>query len=102
MTVPNGLAQQAVVRAALKAAGLEPHDVDYLEAHGTGTAVGDPIEFEALAAVLGKDRPRDQPLRVGSVKTNIGHLESASGIAGLIKVVLSMGKEEIPRAASFS
>jgi myxalamid-type polyketide synthase MxaC len=101
LTVPNGLAQQAVVRAALKAAGLEPHDVDYLEAHGTGTAVGDPIEFEALAAVLGKDRPPDRPLRVGSVKTNIGHLESASGIAGLIKVVLSMGKEEIPGQLHF-
>ncbi len=101
LTVPNGLAQQAVVRAALKAAGLEPHDVDYLEAHGTGTAVGDPIELEALAAVLGKDRPPDRPLRVGSVKTNIGHLESASGIAGLIKVVLSMGKEEIPRQLHF-
>ncbi len=101
LTVPNGLAQQAVVRAALKAAGLEPHDVDYLEAHGTGTAVGDPIEFEALAAVLGKDRPPDRPLRVGSVKTNIGHLESASGIAGLIKVVLSMGKEEIPGSFIF-
>ena len=101
LTVPNGLAQQAVVRAALKAARLEPHDVDYLEAHGTGTAVGDPIELEALAAVLGKDRPPDRPIRVGSVKTNIGHLESASGIAGLIKVVLSMGKEEIPGQLHF-
>jgi acyl transferase domain-containing protein len=101
LTVPNGLAQQAVVRAALKAAGLEPHDVDYIEAHGTGTAVGDPIELEALAAVLGKNRPPGRPIRVGSVKTNIGHFESASGIAGLIKVVLSMGKEEIPRQLHF-
>ena len=101
LTVPSGLAQQAVVQAALKAARLQPHDVDYIEAHGTGTAVGDPIELEALVAALGKNRPADRPLRVGSVKTNIGHLESASGIAGLIKVVLSMGKEEIPRQLHF-
>ena len=101
LTVPNGLGQQAVVRAALKAARLQPHDVDYVEAHGTGTTLGDPIELEALAAVLGKDRSADRPLRVGSVKTNLGHLESASGIAGLIKVVLSMGREEIPRQLHF-
>ena len=101
LTVPNGPAQQALVRAALKAARLQPHDVDYIEAHGTGTALGDPIELEALAAVLGKNRPADRPLRVGSVKTNLGHLESAAGIAGLIKVVLSMGHEEIPRQLHF-
>jgi acyl transferase domain-containing protein len=101
LTVPNGLGQQAVVRAALKAARLQPHDVDYIEAHGTGTTLGDPIELEALAAVLGKDRSADRPLRVGSVKTNLGHLESASGIAGLIKVVLAMGHEEIPRQLHF-
>ena len=76
LTVPNGLAQQALIRAALKAARLQPHDVDYIEAMGTGTAMGDPIELEALAAVLGKNRPADRPLRVGSVKTNFGHLES--------------------------
>jgi acyl transferase domain-containing protein/acyl carrier protein len=101
LTVPSGPAQEAVVRSALKAARLQPHDVDYVEAHGTGTTLGDPIELEALAAVLGKDRPADQPLRVGSVKTNLGHLESASGIAGLIKVVLSMGHQEIPRQLHF-
>src|SRR5580704_17200083 len=101
LTVPNGPAQQALVRAALKAARLQPHDVDYIEAHGTGTALGDPIELEALAAVLGKNRPADRPLRVGSVKTNLGHLESSAGIAGLIKVVLSMGHEEIPRQLHF-
>jgi acyl transferase domain-containing protein len=101
LTVPNGPAQQALVRAALKAARLQPHEVDYIEAHGTGTALGDPIELEALAAVLGKNRPADRPLRVGSVKTNLGHLESAAGIAGLIKVVLSMGHEEIPRQLHF-
>jgi acyl transferase domain-containing protein len=101
LTVPNGSAQQAVVRAALKAGRLHPHDVDYIEAHGTGTALGDPIELEALAAVLGKNRAADRPLRVGSVKTNFGHLESAAGIAGLIKVVLSMGHEEIPGQLHF-
>ena len=96
LTVPNGLAQQALLRTVLKTAGLQPHQVDYIEAHGTGTALGDPIELEALAAVLGKNRPGDRPLRVGSVKTNLGHLESAAGIAGLIKVVLSMRQEELP------
>jgi acyl transferase domain-containing protein len=101
LTVPNGLAQQALVRAALKAARLQPYEVDYVEAHGTGTTLGDPIELEALAAALGKNRPSDRPLRVGSVKSNHGHLESASGIAGLIKVVLSMGREEIPRQLHF-
>jgi acyl transferase domain-containing protein len=101
LTVPNGLAQQAVIRAALKAAHLQPDEVDYVEAHGTGTTLGDPIELEALATVLGKNRPPDRPLRVGSVKTNLGHLESASGIAGLIKVVLSMEHEELPRHLHF-
>jgi acyl transferase domain-containing protein len=101
LTVPNGLAQQAVIRSALEAARLQPHDVDYVEAHGTGTTLGDPIELEALAAALGKNRPTDRPLRVGSVKTNVGHLESAAGIAGLIKVVLSLVHEEIPRQVHF-
>ena len=101
LTVPNGVAQEAVVRAALKAAGLEPVEIDYVEAHGTGTTLGDPIELEALAAVFGKGRPPELPLRVGSVKTNLGHLESASGIAGLIKIVLSMNHEEIPRHLHF-
>jgi acyl transferase domain-containing protein len=101
LTVPDGLAQQAVIRAALKTARLQPDALDYVEAHGTGTSLGDPIELEALATVLGKNRSPDRPLRVGSVKTNLGHLESASGIAGLIKVVLSMEHEEIPRHLHF-
>ena len=96
LTVPNGLSQQAVVRAALDRAGLDPHAVDYVEAHGTGTSLGDPIELEALAEVLAKKRSPQTPLYVGSVKTNIGHTESASGIAGLIKVVLSLQNEQIP------
>jgi acyl transferase domain-containing protein len=82
-------------------ADLEPADVDYVQAHGTATALGDPIELEALAAVLAKNRPRNCPLRVGSVKTNIGHLESAAGIAGLIKVVLAMEHGELPRQLHF-
>ena len=101
LTVPNGLAQQELIRAALKSARLQPHDVDYIEAHGTGTSLGDPIELEAMAAVLGKNRSPDRPLRVASVKTNLGHLESASGIASLIKVVLSLGHQQIPRQLHF-
>ncbi len=95
LTVPNGAAQQEVVRAALKSAGIEPDELGYVEAHGTGTALGDPIELRALAAVLDR-RPRDRPLAIGSVKTNIGHLEAAAGIAGLIKVVLALEHRELP------
>ncbi len=89
-------AQQALIRKALAAAGVAPGDIDYMEAHGTGTALGDPIEVEALGAVLGQGRASDHPLIMGSVKTNIGHPESAAGIAGMIKVVLAMQHEEIP------
>ncbi|WP_437597390.1 SDR family NAD(P)-dependent oxidoreductase [Sorangium sp. So ce590] len=96
ITVPNGKAQEAVVRQALASAGLSPGDIDYVEAHGTGTALGDPIEVEALAAVHGEGRPGGRPLKIGSVKTNIGHLESAAGVAGLMKVVLSLGRGELP------
>ncbi len=96
LTVPSGRAQQTVIRTALKDAGVLPSQVSYVEAHGTGTSLGDPIEVEALGIVLGEGRPRDLPLVIGSVKTNIGHLKSASGIAGLIKVVLAMRNQEIP------
>jgi acyl transferase domain-containing protein/SAM-dependent methyltransferase len=96
LTAPSGPSQEAVIRAALESAGLRPADVDYVEAHGTGTSLGDPIEVRALGAVLGEGRPADSPLLVGSVKTNVGHLEAAAGIAGLIKVVLSLQHEEIP------
>ena len=80
---------------------MRRRDVDYLEAHGTGTSLGDPIEVQAAAAVYGADRDPNRPLLIGSVKTNIGHLESASGIAGLIKVVLSLQHEMLPQAPAF-
>jgi len=96
LTVPNSLAQQGVIRQALRAANVEPARISYVEAHGTGTELGDPIEVRALAAVLGEGRSQDEPLSIGSVKTNIGHLESAAGVAGLIKVVLSMQHGELP------
>ena len=84
-TVPNGLAQEAVLRAALASAGVSPADVDFVEAHGTGTPLGDPIEVEALAGVYGTNRSADRPLIVGAIKANLGHTEAASGAAGLIK-----------------
>src|SRR5271170_5339823 len=88
-TVPSGPAQQAVLRAALASARLQPSEIDYIEAHGTGTALGDPIELGALSQVFG-ERDGSAPLVLGSVKTNLGHLESAAGIAGFIKTVLSV------------
>ncbi len=96
LSAPNGPAQEAVLRAALADARLSPHDVDYIEAHGTGTRLGDPIEIGALRSVLCGGRTPQRPLVVGSVKTNIGHLESAAGIAGLIKLVLMLRHGEIP------
>ncbi len=96
LTVPNGLAQQAVVRQALQAARLQPSDVSYIEAHGTGTSLGDPIEVEALAAVYGQGRDPAQPFEIGSVKSNVGHLEAASGVTGLIKVVLALQHRQLP------
>ena len=95
ITAPNGLAQQDVIQSALKNAKLKPDQIGYIEAHGTGTILGDPIEVQSLAAMM-KDRPKTNPLIMGSVKTNIGHLESAAGVAGLIKTVLSLYKQEIP------
>jgi acyl transferase domain-containing protein/acyl carrier protein len=97
LTVPSGAAQVRVVRDALANAGLEPSAVDYVEAHGTGTSLGDPIEIRALGESLCGGRDSSRPLLVGSVKTNMGHLESAAGVAGLIKAVLAIEHGVIPR-----
>src|SRR5207249_2699069 len=90
-----------LLRDALGLAGVTPEEVAYVEAHGTGTSLGDPIEMQALGAVLGQGRSADRPLLVGSVKTNVGHLEAAAGVAGLIKLVLSLRHEEIPAHLHF-
>lgn len=96
LTAPNGRAQEALIRKALAEARIPPAEVGFVEAHGSGTPLGDPIEMQALAAALGRDRPASRPLVVGTVKSNIGHLESAAGVAGLIKAVLALQHEEIP------
>ncbi len=96
LTAPNGPSQQAVIRSALKNAGIAPAQISYVETHGTGTSLGDPIEYKSLKAVLMQDRQLDRPCWIGSVKTNIGHLEAASGIASVIKVVLALQHQEVP------
>jgi acyl transferase domain-containing protein len=96
LTAPNGRSQQAVIREALKFAKVQPNQINYVEAHGTGTSLGDPIEVNSLKELLMEGRKAVHPCWIGSVKTNIGHLEAASGIASLIKVVLSLQHEEIP------
>ncbi|MGZ4793003.1 MAG: beta-ketoacyl synthase N-terminal-like domain-containing protein, partial [Ilumatobacteraceae bacterium] len=96
LMAPNPAAQMAVLRAAYAQAGVHPHHVDYVEAHGTGTFLGDPIEARALGTVLGRGRPAGAPLMVGAVKSNLGHLEAAAGVAGFIKAVLAVSKGRIP------
>jgi len=100
-TAPNGLAQQQVIRRALADAGLTPGDVDYIEAHGTGTPLGDPVEVSAYCGVYCDGRSSDRPLLLGSVKANIGHLEGAAGMASLLKVILALRHKRIPPQPAF-
>ncbi len=96
LTVPSAEAQARLLEEVYRKAGITPAEVSYIEAHGTGTQVGDPIETTALAEVLGKSRPPGSPLPIGSVKSNVGHLEAASGIAGLVKALLVLKNRVIP------
>ncbi|MEX2500726.1 MAG: beta-ketoacyl synthase N-terminal-like domain-containing protein, partial [Trueperaceae bacterium] len=101
LTVPSAAAQRAMIEQAHRDAGTDPARVDYVEAHGTGTPVGDPIEAEALGGALSTGRPDERPCLIGSAKTNIGHLEAAAGIAGLIKTVLALRHRQIPPSLHF-
>lgn len=102
LTVPNGPAQESVIRDALAMAGLSSTDIKYVEAHGTGTSLGDPIEVRALSRALGEGRKPNDPLWIGSVKSNFGHLESAAGVAGFIKVALALENKEVPPSLHFN
>ncbi|MFD0311385.1 type I polyketide synthase, partial [Streptomyces sp. NPDC127119] len=101
LTVPGRASQETVLREAYARAGVDPAAVQYVELHGTGTPVGDPVEAAALGAVLGSGRPAGQPLRVGSAKTNVGHLEGAAGIVGLIKALLALRHRRLPASLNF-
>jgi acyl transferase domain-containing protein len=88
--MPNRVAQETLIRGVYARAGLDPLNTDFVEAHGTGTQAGDPIETGAISQVFGAGRSPDKPVRIGSIKTNLGHLEGASGVAGVIKAVLML------------
>ncbi|HVQ97246.1 MAG TPA: beta-ketoacyl synthase N-terminal-like domain-containing protein, partial [Mycobacterium sp.] len=102
LIAPNQDAQAAVLRRAYKDAGIDPRNVDYIEAHGTGTVLGDPIEAEALGRVIGRGRPADRPALLGAVKTNVGHMESAAGAASIAKVVLALQHDKLPPSINFA
>lgn len=101
-TAPHGPSQEEVIRRALAQADVSPQAVGYVETHGTGTPLGDPIEVQALGAVLGEGRSKEAPLWLGAVKTNLGHTECAAGVAGLIKAVLALQHEKIPQNLHFT
>ncbi len=101
LTAPNGPAQEAVIRTALARAGVAPGDIGVIEAHGTGTQLGDPLEVQALGNVFGPGRDAARPLWLSSVKTNLGHLESAAGVTGLIKLVLALQQRAVPAHLHF-
>jgi len=101
LLAPNPAAQMAVLRAAYSNAGVPPQEVDYVETHGTGTLLGDPIEARALGTVLGRGRPEQSPLLLGAVKSNLGHLEAAAGITGFIKAVMAVNRGSIPKNLHF-
>ena len=100
-TMPSPEAQERLINKVYSQAGINPLDTHYVEAHGTGTAVGDPIEASAIARSLARDRPHDNPLYIGSVKSNIGHLEAGSGLAGIIKASLVLQNGLIPPNVNF-
>ena len=101
ITSPSQIAQEDLIRACYRSAGLSPADTMYVEAHGTGTATGDPIEAAAIGTVFGEGRPIDEPIFVGSVKTNVGHMESVSGFASILKVAMALENGMIPPNINF-
>ena len=101
ITTPSEEAQKSLIREVYRKAGLDPVETTYFEAHGTGTPTGDPIEARAIASVFQHTRTSENPLLVGSVKTNVGHTETASGLAGIIKVAMALEKGQIPPSINF-